>query len=281
MKQLVSICLAAALLMSATACVWDGTGSTVPSSSSSPTAVHTRPVTAPPLPTTAPTAQPDTTDTVLLSDVPFIDQTRDYPTGCESVSTVMTLQYWGYSLSVDAFIDNYLPRGALPRLRGSIRIGCDPYEAFPGNPRTTKGYGCFAPVIYKAAQSIVSDRHQVADLTGTPLSALCETYIQNGIPVIVWATAGMQKPYLATAWQTPAGKTVQWISPNHCLVLTGYDDTYYYFNDPQKGTNIPYKRNACETAYNALGKQAIVIYPTPAPTTIPPVTTTVTIPFNE
>ena len=44
-------------------------------------------------------------------DVPYISQKGKYPTGCESVSTVMLLQFLGYDISVDTFIENYLESG--------------------------------------------------------------------------------------------------------------------------------------------------------------------------
>ena len=40
--------------------------------------------------------------------VPYIDQTKDYPTGCESISAVMLLAYLGISVSPDEFIEYYL-----------------------------------------------------------------------------------------------------------------------------------------------------------------------------
>lgn len=43
-----------------------------------------------------------------LIKVPYIDQSVKYPTGCESVSSVMLLRYLGYNLSVDEFIEKYL-----------------------------------------------------------------------------------------------------------------------------------------------------------------------------
>ncbi len=39
-----------------------------------------------------------------LISVPYIDQTKDYPTGCESISAVMLLAYLGISVSPDEFI---------------------------------------------------------------------------------------------------------------------------------------------------------------------------------
>ncbi len=40
--------------------------------------------------------------------VPYIDQSIKYPTGCESVSAVMLLKYLGYEITVDEFIQNCL-----------------------------------------------------------------------------------------------------------------------------------------------------------------------------
>ena len=34
-------------------------------------------------------------------EVPYIDQSVKYPTGCESVSAVMLLKYLGYEMTVD------------------------------------------------------------------------------------------------------------------------------------------------------------------------------------
>ena len=47
--------------------------------------------------------------------VPQINQSS-YPTGCESVTTVMALNYQGYNISVDDFIDNYLNTSSMKRL---------------------------------------------------------------------------------------------------------------------------------------------------------------------
>ena len=41
-------------------------------------------------------------------EVPYIDQSVKYPTGCESVSAVMLLKYLGYEITVDEFIKNCL-----------------------------------------------------------------------------------------------------------------------------------------------------------------------------
>ena len=58
-----------------------------------------------------------------IIDAPYIYQNVDYPNGCESVSAVMALRYFGIDMTVDDFIDNYLDMGDAPVVGG---IGPDP-----------------------------------------------------------------------------------------------------------------------------------------------------------
>ena len=55
------------------------------------------------------------------------------------------------------------------------------------------------------------------------------------------------------------GSLFQWIGREHCLVLTGYDNQYYYFNDPLSG-KVKYAKSLVETRFSQLGKQSLVIY---------------------
>ena len=58
-------------------------------------------------------------------DVPYIDQSKLYPTGCESVSTVMLLRFLGIDITVDEFIEKYLEKKSFEERDGQvlIRIG--------------------------------------------------------------------------------------------------------------------------------------------------------------
>ena len=55
-----------------------------------------------------------------IIDVPYLDQSVKYPTGCESVSAVMLLQYLGYEISVDTFIEKYLEKQPLEKKNGVL-----------------------------------------------------------------------------------------------------------------------------------------------------------------
>lgn len=200
-----------------------------------------------------------------IIQAPFISQLGKYPTGCESVTTVMALNHIGIDISVDKFIDSYLTKTGVP---------FDPNISFGGNPRYTSGYGCYAPVIKKALDKALSGKNYEAKvLNNVSLKTLCSQYIDKGIPVILWATMYMNTPYISSTW-TYNGKTINWIAPEHCLLLVGYDSSHYIFNDPL--TSHPqtyYSKSSVEAAYKGLNYQAIVLEKkdtsTPAPTPAP------------
>ena len=58
--------------------------------------------------------------------VPFIGQGQDLPTGCESVSAAMVLQYLGFSVTAEEFAREWLPRGRFYRDENGVRHGPDP-----------------------------------------------------------------------------------------------------------------------------------------------------------
>ena len=187
-----------------------------------------------------------------IIQAPFIYQMDKYPTGCESVAAVMALQYAGINISVDTFIDKYLDR--------SSGIPFDPNSTFGGNPRSTSGFGCYAPVIKKALDKILtSTKYKATQLSNVSLEDLCSQYIDNNIPVIMWATREMESPKNGASW-TYNGEKIQWIRPEHCLLLVGYDDHNYIFNDSMRTqAQVYYSKASVEAAYKGLHSQAIVI----------------------
>ena len=80
-----------------------------------------------------------------IISVPYIDQTEQYPTGCESISAVMMLQYLGYDITPEQFIDYYLYKRDFEFHDGYL-YGPHPADAFIGSPyNDEKGsYGCYA-----------------------------------------------------------------------------------------------------------------------------------------
>ncbi|RGQ41512.1 hypothetical protein DWY99_06150 [[Clostridium] leptum] len=110
-------------------------------------------------------------------------------------------------------------------------------------------------------KAVDPDQFQVSLLFGIPLDVLCETYLQNNIPVILWATINMEYPTPGDCWlMEGTGEELQWMRPEHCLLLVGYDQDYYYFNDPTAERQYRYEKSACEAAYQGLHSQAVAVY---------------------
>ena len=66
---------------------------------------------------------------------------------------------------------------------------------------------------------------------------LVEKYIDQGMPVIYWACINMRDPIVGPQWKLlDTGETFTWISNKHCMLLVGYDEDSYYFNDPYEIT---------------------------------------------
>jgi uncharacterized protein YvpB len=193
--------------------------------------------------------------------VEYISQ-AGYPTGCESVSATMVLKYYGFDMTVDKFIDNYLNKNNLEKMDG-ILYGPHPNESFVGNPRNENSFGCFSPVIENAFERIVDEKYDVVNETGLSLDLIALKYITRGIPVLIWATIDMNESYPSTGWTVKnTGEKFMWRANEHCLVLVGFDFFNYYFNDPYNNKGlVKYEKSIVRQRYSELGKQAIIIKP--------------------
>ncbi len=175
--------------------------------------------------------------TARILQVPYIDQSVRYPTGCESVSAVMLLRFLGVEITVDEFIERYLEKRPMTERDGRL-YGPDPRECFCGSPYDEDSFGCYAPVIRKALEKALEEsagggRYIVADETNTPTSQLLSEYIDKGLPVLYWACINMREPIVGPIWNLyETGEEFTWISNEHCMLLVGYDEEGYYFNDP-------------------------------------------------
>ncbi len=193
-----------------------------------------------------------------MIDVPYISQENKYPTGCESVSAVMLLRYFKYDISVDTFIDKYLEKQDYYWENG-VFYAPHPNDAFIGDPRTNNSYGCYAPVIVKALNKYLAGSMTVVELTGTSIENIIETYINKDIPVLLWASMNMKETKRGSVWNISPNETFEWIAGEHCMVLVGYDEYNYYFNDPFEGNGIiGFEKGLVEKRYKELGCQAIV-----------------------
>ena len=215
-----------------------------------------------------------------IIDVPYINQ-NDIVYGCEAVSSTMLLQYYGYKINEKDFTDKYLIKKDWHIEDGKI-YGPDPDAAFPGDPYISSGLNCgfgsYSPSTAKSINKILdSSKHKAVSQKGLSLEEITEKYIKNDVPVLIWATMNMREPKKTTSWiidyvdensKLKIGDEFTWLSEEHCLVLVGYDDENYYFNDPYKNHGrIAYKKSLVEERYTAMGSQCVYITNVDAKTT--------------
>lgn len=150
----------------------------------------------------------------------------------------------------------------------------DPSSAYSGNPYISRGYncgfGCYAPALAKSLNVFLSGQNHKAVLTtGSSITSLLDNYVKQDIPVLIWATMGMAPSRPGSKWSInyidesssyKIGDTFTWIDGEHCLVLVGYNENNYYFNDPYKNHGlIAYNKAIVEKRFNELGCQSLVL----------------------
>jgi len=195
---------------------------------------------------------------MIKIDVPYINQSEKYPTGCESVTTVMLLHYLGYNISVDDFINNNLEKRDF-EVRDGVWYGANPWECFAGSPYDEESMGCYAPVICKALEQIVGEQYEVINETGKDLEYLVETYLKKDMPVILWNSINLREPVIGPVWRLlDSGEEFTWISNEHCMLLVGEDEESYLFNDPYENRGvIACPKDIIKNRYEVYYKQAI------------------------
>ncbi len=204
-----------------------------------------------------------------IEDVPMLTQGSRYPTGCESVSATMLLNYYGFKIDTDKFIDDYLPKADLTYNKKGKLTAPDTHSAFIGSPYSEAALGCFPPVIKNAMNKYFSySDYKAVDITGLSMKSIINDYIANNQPVLIWATMWMQQPFVTYEWEVKDAKpdspykdgdTCKWLANEHCMVLVGYDENYYYLNDPLNSYTTSYSRSTFDTRYEQMGKCALVI----------------------
>lgn len=217
-----------------------------------------------------------------IIDIPYINQ-NDIVYGCEAVSSTMILKYLGYEISGKNFADEYLIKKNWHIAEDGKMYGPDPNAAFPGNPYVSSGincgFGCYAPSTAKSINKVLDEnKHKTKITTGSSLPELQKNYIDNDIPVLIWATMDMKPSRKTCTWiidytdensSLKHGDEFTWIAGEHCLVLVGYDDTNYYFNDPYKNHGlIGYDKSLVEKRFEELGKQSLVVIENSVPESI-------------
>lgn len=202
----------------------------------------------------------------IKTNVPFISQLPNYPNGCEATSAVMLLRYYGIDISLDEFVLKYLKKDNIYSKDGE-RFGPDPKTTYAGNPGSlTGGFGIFAPGIRDAMEKALAEKMDSSsterlyvfgnDDTSYPLE-----YYKLSFPIVIWATTNYEPTKEMWTWKSVDG-THSYTYPknSHTIVVTGFDENYYYVNDPlQSSENTKIEKEKLEKSFDSLGRQVVGI----------------------
>ena len=204
---------------------------------------------------TVPAASPSNTNAAantLMTSFRPLYQYPELPTGCETTSLAMVLNYKGVPADKVNLANNYLDKGPVGKV--------SPWKAFVGDPRNSSAHGCYAPVVVNMANRYLTEKKsklRASYISGRELETLA-AYTSAGNPVIVWGTINCRAPYHSKTWVID-GQKIEWISPEHCVVLLGFRGTQVVIADPWTGRIVSYEKEVFRKGYNALHKQAVVI----------------------
>ncbi len=209
-----------------------------------------------------PQEEAEIAESAVCLDVECELQLPELPNGCEITSLSIVMRYFGFHTDKMTLAHDWL--ASSEQSVGTV----NPEYSFWGYPWKDNSYGCFAPVIKGTAESyfiMVDNLHTgepegfvSRNITGATPEQLYQQ-IENGLPVIVWVTQDLVAPSPCGTWIIE-GKQFTWMSPMHCVVLTGFDreNKKVYIADPMKG-NTEYDMTLFEKRFKDMGSQGVVI----------------------
>lgn len=205
--------------------------------------------------------------TDIMIDVPYISQEGILPNGCEAVSCVMLLRYYGFEVDALDFARNRLVKDIFIRDGENRVFGPDPEVYYAGDPEQEKGgFGCYPPALQKSLEGYLSSEYSALDLSGMTLDELISEYLSNNIPVALWLTVDMQKTQKFVHWYDKAEignenpREILYPANLHVLVLCGFDGENFIFADPYESRGIvSYSYENTVEIYGSMGKRAFAI----------------------
>ena len=189
-----------------------------------------------------------------IENVPILNQLPEMPTGCELTSAAMLLNWYG--IDVDKNDLGYeIEKASIPSYVDGTLQGADPNEYFIGDPFSDSGFGEYHKPTADLIDTYTSGKGK--DITGCSFEALIEV-VSNGTPIITWVTIDMKEAILNSSWYSNNG-IVEWMVPEHAVVVIGFTENEVIINDPYTGTEYNVHKSTFIDRWNSLGNQAVTI----------------------
>ncbi|MDR1559736.1 MAG: C39 family peptidase [Clostridiales bacterium] len=193
-------------------------------------------------------------------EAPSLLQTPELARGCEVTSLAMLLLSQGVKTDKLELAGRIKKEPAVYRTKDGRVFRGNPNKGFVGRMDSFKeaGYGVYHGPIAELLDGYMPG--MALDLTGCEFGDLLY-YPALGIPVwVIINTTYAPLPSSAfITWDTEQGP-VRITYREHSVLLTGYDETRVYFNDPLAGRNSA-GRNAFAAAWEQMGGQAVTVMP--------------------
>lgn len=197
----------------------------------------------------------------VILDVPLISQLPELYNGCEITSLTMLLNYKGINVNKLTLADEMIKDNTplVKDFNNNIYSWGNPENGFVGDV-----YGDPLPgyaINPKPLTPLIEKYYPKGflNLTGTSLEEI-EVSLSNGNPVIVWVTADLSTPYGFITWLDGNGNKVKATFQTHAVLLIGYDDDNFYYNDPLselKAATID--KETFEEVWTDMGKKALTV----------------------
>jgi uncharacterized protein YvpB len=175
----------------------------------------------------------------------------------------MLLRYLGIRITVNEFVDFFLPQGQMSRKEGKL-IGCDPEKEFAGSPYEKNSFGCYPGVLIKAMNDCFLQKgmaYTAIDATGLSTKEILAEGIDADMPVLYWVTHDLNPPALELSWTIKdTGKKVNWYRNLHCVLMTGYEeDTLDFINPGETTVREIVSRSLAMRRHAELGRRTVIV----------------------
>ena len=193
-------------------------------------------------------------------NVGLISQVPELYNGCEVTSLAMLLNYKGIRISKLELADKMLKDNTnlVVDGDGNILQWGNPNVGFVGD---VTGNSIGLSINPEPLVPLVNQYYsgEALNLTGSTIDSL-KASIDNNNPVLVWINENFLSPIEYVSWQDSYGNEI-WADMNtHTVLLTGYNEGCFYYNDPLYGyKDASIELQTFETVWNEMGRMALTV----------------------
>lgn len=195
----------------------------------------------------------------VLLDIPVISQLPELKNGCEVTSIAMMLNYSGISVDKMTLAEKVRKDTTPLTYNGSaIASWGNPNVGFVGDiTGKSPGYSIYPEPLKPLVEEYMPGKSLI--LNGVNYNDI-EKVLADKRPVVVWVTVDFKQPSRRAQWVSN-GENISVNLSQHAVLLTGYDESNLYYNDPlDNGKNKSVSKETFKAIWETMGKYALSYY---------------------